>query len=67
MSWLVQNLGTIVVCLILAGIVAAAVRHLVRQKRSGSACAGCSSCGSCPHCSSGGCRGETGAKLKKQG
>lgn len=66
MSWLAQNIGTVIVCLILAGIVAAAVRHLVRQKQSGGSCAGCSSCGSCPHCSAGGCRGETDAKLKKQ-
>ena len=45
MQWLTENLATILICLVLAGIVCAVVVSMVRgRKRGGS----CGSCGSCP-------------------
>lgn len=45
-AWLQSNLGTIVICLVLLLIVVAAVRSLVKDKKSGK-----STCGSnCAHC-----------------
>ena len=42
-----DNAGTIIVTLILIGIVAAAVRRLIRDKRQGKSSCGCN-CGCCP-------------------
>jgi hypothetical protein len=52
MSWLSANLGTIVVGLVLAAIVAAVVSHMWKGKKQGKSSCGCdcSSCGSCPAC-----------------
>ena len=48
-TFLAENLGTIVVGMGLAAVVAAIIAKLVRDARRGS-CVGCSSCGStCPH------------------
>lgn len=45
---LIENLGTIVIGLLLAGIVTAIIVKLARDKRKGK-CIGCDSgCGSCP-------------------
>ncbi len=51
MTWLVSNLGTIVVLLLVAAVVFFAVRAMVRQKKRGCSC-GCESCSaaSCPKC-----------------
>jgi hypothetical protein len=48
MGFLTENYGTIVVFLIVAGIVAAIVRKMVRDKRKGKSVlcdCGCESCG----------------------
>lgn len=46
-EWIVYNLGTIIVCLILIAIVAAIIYSMIKDKRSGkSSCGG--SCSSCP-------------------
>ncbi|HIR64003.1 MAG TPA: FeoB-associated Cys-rich membrane protein [Candidatus Faecousia faecigallinarum] len=50
-AWFGENLATIVVGLVLLGIVAAIVVHLVKQRKSGRCHCG-SSCGSCPMCGS---------------
>lgn len=53
-AWIIANIGTILVSLVLILIVAGIVFYLVRQKKSGKSscsCGGnCSSCGVCPHC-----------------
>ena len=52
MAWLAENLGTIIISLILAVIVAAIVVSMIRDKKKGKSscgcdCAHCGSCGSC--------------------
>ncbi len=52
MAWLTDNLGTIVVSLILTAIVAAIVVSMIRDKKKGKSscgcdCAHCGCCGSC--------------------
>ncbi|MDR1564326.1 MAG: FeoB-associated Cys-rich membrane protein [Oscillospiraceae bacterium] len=45
-NWLMANIGTIIIAAIIAGILAAVVVKLVRDKKSGK-CPGCE-CASCP-------------------
>ena len=45
-SWIIQNIGTIVIGLIVAGVVAAIAAKVARDKRKGK-CFGCN-CESCP-------------------
>ncbi len=48
-AWLSQYGGTVLVCLALAGAVAAILRSMIRDKKSGKGvCGGCS--GDCAHC-----------------
>ena len=47
LTWLVQNIATILICLVLALIVAAIIGKLVLDKKRGKASCGCH-CGSCP-------------------
>lgn len=61
MTWLIENMGTIIVLLVLVIIVVAIVRKLHSDKKKGihscgghcgGGCPGCSSCGgSCSSCS----------------
>ena len=50
-------MGTVIVALVLAGMLALAVKSIYKQKKSGGCCGGCSGCaGSCSgasacHCS----------------
>lgn len=55
LAWLTQNLSTIVVLVVLAGIVAAIIVHMIRNKKKGkSSCScGCESCGLCDACNGG--------------
>ena len=50
-SFLLENLSTILISLVLAGVVALIVAYLVRQRRRGGPdeCAGCEVTG-CPYC-----------------
>lgn len=46
-EWLWQNLGTIIVCLALIGVVIGVIAGMIRDKKRGrSSCGG--SCGGCP-------------------
>ena len=45
-SWIADNIGTIVVLLVLVLIVAAVVRSMIRDKRCGKSSCG----GNCAHC-----------------
>ena len=52
MAWLADNLGTIVISLILTAVVAAIIISMVRDKKKGKSscgcdCAHCGCCGSC--------------------
>ncbi len=53
MAWLIQNLGTIIVALILVTVCALIIRKIVKDKRSGKSptcgcgCSGCSMSGIC--------------------
>lgn len=62
LDYLNQNWGSLLVGLILAAVVIAIVRYLIRQRRSGNPCAACSAgCGgNCGHCS--GCSPKPGEK-----
>ena len=44
-DWIGENAGTIAVCLVLAGIVALAVRSVIRDRKKGGSCGcGCAAC-----------------------
>ena len=54
-AWISANLGTILICLALAGILTAAVLSLVKDKKAGKNSCGCN----CAHCAmSGSCHGQ---------
>lgn len=46
MNWITENLGTIIVALILAAVVFAILRKLVKDKKQGKSSCGCN-CASC--------------------
>lgn len=52
-TWLIGNMGNIIVSLILIVIVTAVIRKLIKDKKNGiSSCGGnCKSCGMCGSCS----------------
>ena len=45
-AWLTSNLGTIIVSLILAGIVAAIIANMIKKKKAGKSSCGCG-CANC--------------------
>ncbi len=45
LNWLRENAGTIAVMLVLFAVIAAIIRYLIREKRSGKGC-----CGNCQGC-----------------
>ena len=51
MAWLADNMGTIVVILVLAAIVVSISAKLMRDKKKGKSSCG----GNCAHCALGGC------------
>jgi hypothetical protein len=52
LDFISQNLGTILVGLILAGVVATIILHIIKKKKQGK-CVGCSC--ACEGCGKGGC------------
>ncbi len=46
-SWIVSNLATIVICLVLAAVVCAVILSLLRAKKQGKTSCGCG-CSGCP-------------------
>lgn len=50
MSFITENLGTILVVLVLAALLILDVRYLIHKKKAGG-CAGCPSAGGCASCS----------------
>lgn len=55
MTWLLNNISTIIVCIVLIAVVAAIVTYMVKNKRRGkSSCGcGCKSCAMRDSCHSG--------------
>lgn len=48
-NWLTENIGTIVVCIVLVAIVTAIIVNMVRKKKAGkSMVCSCGNCKSCP-------------------
>ncbi len=48
-NWLMNNIGTIVVCLVLIAVVAAIIAGMVKKKKAGkSMVCNCGCCKSCP-------------------
>ena len=58
-DWLIQNIQTIVICVILVGVVALIIAGMVKDKKQGRSSCG-SSCSSCPM--SGKCHSKTDNK-----
>ena len=55
MAWLIDNLATILISLLIAGIVTLIIVHAVRRRKAGKGscgcnCASCAYGGSCCHC-----------------
>ena len=52
LQWITDNLGTIIICAVLIGVVAAIIINMVWKKRSGksSCCSGCAQCPMCHSC-----------------
>jgi hypothetical protein len=50
MSWLIENLATIIIGLIILGIVAMVVRGIRKDHKAGKSCSCGSSCGGCTGC-----------------
>lgn len=48
MNWFVENIGTIVVALVLAGLVAGLIVYMIRRKKQGKSSCSCG-CSTCPH------------------
>lgn len=51
LTWLTQNIGTIIISAVLLIVCAAIVRYLIRQKKQGKHSCG----GACAHCANAGC------------
>lgn len=52
LAWITENLGTIVVSLVLILLVAGAIRTIRKEKKHGRSCCGgnCAHCGACSAC-----------------
>ncbi len=62
MSWIIENIGTIVICLLLVAIVSAIIIRLIKNKKAGKSSCGCG-CQSCAM--AGACHGASDADMKK--
>lgn len=47
LTWLTENLATILICAVLIGVVTAVIVSMIRAKKQGKSSCGCG-CGSCP-------------------
>ena len=64
LAWFSENMGTIIICAILAAVVALIVIYKVRQKKKGVSSCGCGcGCGDCPGCTYSASEGGAGADL----
>lgn len=49
LTWLAENIGTIVIAAILLAVIVGIAVHLLRQKKQGKSPCGCG-CSTCPSC-----------------
>ena len=61
LNWLRDNAGTIAVLLVLLAVLAAIIRYLWKEKRSGRGCCG-GNCQACAMCARGDCSGKSRGK-----
>lgn len=62
MSWIIENMGTIVICLLLCAIVTAIIIRLIKNKKAGKSSCGCG----CQNCAmSGACHAAGDQDMKK--
>ena len=47
LTWMSNNIATIIICLVLVAVVAAIIIHMVKEKKQGKSSCG-SGCASCP-------------------
>ena len=52
LTWLSQNVGTILVCAVIIAVFALLIRSLIRDRKKGksSCCGGCAGCANACHC-----------------
>jgi hypothetical protein len=62
MEWFVNNIGTIIVAIVLAGLLALLIVTLIRRKKQGKSSCSCG-CASCPHSEK--CHSQTNNNEKK--
>ncbi len=62
MSWIIENIGTIVICLLLVAIVSAIIIRLIKNKKAGKSSCGCG-CQSCAM--AGACHAAGAEDMKK--
>lgn len=55
LAFLMENIGTIAISILLAAVVAAVVRGMIRDRKAGKGCGGCAGCSG-----SSGCGGSAG-------
>lgn len=55
MDWFITNLSTIIICLVLAAVIALIIFSMLKNKKNGKSCCG-NSCSCCPM--GGSCHGE---------
>jgi hypothetical protein len=51
LTWIIQNLATIIISLVLLLIVALIIIKMVRDKKRGKTCSGCENASGCPYSS----------------
>lgn len=44
LTWIFDNISTIVICAILAAVAVLIIAHMIKNKRKGGSCCGCSGC-----------------------
>lgn len=47
MSWLAENAGTIIICIILVAVISFILYNMIKNKRKGKSSCGCN-CSNCP-------------------
>lgn len=57
LGFLMENISTIVIAIVLVAVVTLVVRGMIRDKKAGKCCGGCSGCGG-----SSGCHGHSPVK-----
>lgn len=46
-TWILENIATVIICMVLLAVVAAVIGGMIRDKKKGKSSCGCG-CGDCP-------------------